>query len=823
MLISYNWLKKHVTLPGSIPPEEVAAKLKASTVEVEALVRPGDGLEGIVVGKIKTVEKHPNADKLKVCRVALGNEEVVIVCGGSNVAEGMLVAVAKLGARVRWHGEGEPIIMEKATIRGVDSFGMICASDEVGLGEQFPKKEEREIVDLTHLGLKPGVPLAVALELNDTIFEIDNKSLSHRPDLWGHYGLAREVAVLYGREVNKVSGKKIKPGKGMNIKVVIENKNDCLRYSAVGIDGIRPGESPAWLKNALKAIGLKPINSIVDATNYVMADVGQPLHAFDASRLASGKTPGAKVITVRRARAGESLVTLDGVERILDESALVIADDNQPLALAGVMGGLTSGISAETSTVIIESATFNAGLIRAASGMFGLRSDASMRFEKSLDPNLTMVALEKVVALLLDMHPGAKVASGIVDEYLAVRKPQPLEMPVDFFTNKIGIQFPDKYIEQTLARLGFEVQLKKKTFSLKIPTWRCGKDVVLPEDVVEEIVRFFGYDAIPSVLPCFPITPPPLNPLKTLERTAADLLSNQQGYTEVYNYSFVSKEQVKRLGDEPESYLELDNPVSKEKPFLRRNLLPNLLEALEKGSAAADRLALFEIGLVFHADEAGVRNMEQSDELLPRQDTWLTSVYLAKKDRAPFWEARRVAEVFFRRFGQSCTVTPVAAASLRSWQHPGRVAWLMVEGVAIGEVYELHPAVSERYGLKDRVGVCSFNLSLLSAQPAFGGNARQYVPIPLYPEVVRDIAFVVPVTASHGAITAALHGVDPLIKKVEIFDVFSGATLKPGSKSMAYHVTYARLDGTLTSGEVDAVETKVVGMLQKKFEADIRK
>jgi phenylalanyl-tRNA synthetase beta chain len=467
----------------------------------------------------------------------------------------MLVAVAKLGARVRWHGEGEPIVMEKATIRGVESFGMICAADEIGLAERFPKKDEREIVDLSGMNVKPGTPLVEALELNDVIFEIDNKSLSHRPDLWGHYGIAREVAVLFNREVSKYPNTKIKPGKGLSIKAAVENKNDCPRYSAVAITGLAPTVSPVWLQNALKAVGVRPINTVVDATNYVMHDLGQPLHAFDAALVdknhqAQSASWRTKHIVVRRASDGERLVTLDGVERVLDEGMLVVADSERVLALAGVMGGLESGITYSTTTAIIESATFNPGLIRAASGRFSLRSDASMRFEKSLDPNLCAVALERVVALLLELHPGATVASTVVDQYGVVRKPQTLEMPLSLFEQKIGAAIPEKSIEQTLVRLGFNVTIKKKTVVLKVPTWRGGKDIVLPEDVIEEVLRFYGYDHVAAALPVFPMTPPTMQPLNMLKRMVARMLATELGYTEVYTYSFVSGEQIKRLGDD---------------------------------------------------------------------------------------------------------------------------------------------------------------------------------------------------------------------------------------------------------------------------------
>src|SRR3989338_5643835 len=380
MLISFNWLKQHVTLPNSATPFEVAEKLKLSTVEVEGIKHQGKHLENIVVGKILSCEKHPNADKLKVCSVDVGKEKVTIVCGGSNVADGMMVVVAKSGAKVKWHGEGDLVELKPTVIRGVESNGMICGADEVGLLELFPKKEEKEIVDLSGRKLKAGEPLAAALSLSDVIFEIDNKSLSNRPDLWGHYGIAREVAALFGREVAAYAVPEIKEGKEVKLSVKVEDEKLCPKYLAVAVSGIKIEESPAWLKERLAAVGLRPINNIVDITNFVMLDLGQPMHAFDAAQIVNTKS-GQKII-VRHAGDGEEFTTLDGKKHKLDSNMLVIANAEKAVALAGVMGGLASGVNDNTTSIVFESANFDAASIRRTSTKLGLRTDSSARFEK---------------------------------------------------------------------------------------------------------------------------------------------------------------------------------------------------------------------------------------------------------------------------------------------------------------------------------------------------------------------------------------------------------------------------------------------------------
>ncbi len=657
MLISFNWLKQHVSLPDSTTPEEVADKLKMSTVEVESVRHLGKELDQMVVGKVVSADKHPNADKLQICRVNIGVETVQIVCGGSNVAEGMLVAVALPGAQVRWHGQGEPIVLEQTAIRGQDSFGMICASDEIGLGEQFPKKEEKEILDLTALGLRPGTALAAALHQTDSILEIDNKSLSNRPDLLGHYGLAREVAVLFNREVLPYAEKTIVPGKELGLKVTVADPALCHRYMAVAVAGVTVAESPAWLRECLSAVGIRPINNLVDITNYVMLDIGQPTHAFDARRLQA-----AKKITLAAVLAAEAqtFTTLDGKERSLTADTLLITNGVAPLALAGIMGGTDSGIAPDTTTVVFESATFDAVAIRRTSTRLSLRTDSATRFEKSQDPLNAERALNKLVELTLQLCPGSKVASAVADvKHFRLAK-QPIEVPIAFFVEKIGQELPLKTITTILERLGFTVKEKKKVLLIGVPSWRATRDVRIPEDIVEEVLRIYGYENIAPCLPRLLLAPPSPNALRNLERRVAEVLSLELGFTEVYNYSFVSEAQIKRLGGDPAEYLQLDNPISKEKPFLRRNLLPNLIENITTNLHRADSLKLFEIGKVFHADESGPRTREQSDELLPRQDTWLTLMYVRKKDASPFWEARRAAETICRRLGLAVSFYPGA-------------------------------------------------------------------------------------------------------------------------------------------------------------------
>lgn len=814
MNISFNWLKQYIDLTDSVTAGEVAAKLKAATVEVEGVVNLGADLAGVVVGKVISAEKHPNADKLKLCQVDVGNERIQIVCGGSNVRVDMLVALAKVGAKVRWHGEGDLVELKPTAIRGVESFGMICASTEIGLGERFPLKEEKEILDLTNFQFKPGTPLAEALGLSDSVLEIDNKTLSHRPDLWGHYGIAREVAVLFKKKLAPYKTKEIKAGKDIKLEVVIEDKKLCPRYMAVAISGVTVGPSPAWLQEKLLAVGLRPINNIVDITNYISYDLGQPMHAFDLMNLKSAK------IIVRRAKNNEKFVTLDEKENILDENMLVVADEDAAVALAGVMGGKFSGITNETKTIIFESANFSAESIRRTSLKLGLRTDSSARFEKSLDPNYCVIALAKAVELTLKNCPEAKVCSAVVDEANFHLNQGPIELNLETIKSKLGKEIDKKEIKDILERLGFVLRAKKDGWLVTVPTWRATKDISIREDLIEEVVRIFGYENIPATLPSFPIVPPVTDLAILTERRLKEILVERLSYSEVYNYSFVSGAAIKNLGDDSGKYLELDNPLSKEKPFLRRNLLPNLLENLVKNIELQPKVKIFEVGKVFDVGASGARTKANSDELLPRQDVWLAALYADKKDQAPFWQARLAMEEILSNWQLPGEIIP--PDRIQAWEHPTRLGLVKVFGKTVGIICEINPETAKKFGLSVRVGVLQLNVSVLTELMVSQPTKINYQSIPDFPEMERDLAILVSRDIKHEGIMDALLAVDPLLNRVELFDVYQGENIGEGYKSMAYHFVYRDLGRTLTTEEVDKVEQKIIKILQEKFGAEVR-
>ncbi|MBU0596951.1 phenylalanine--tRNA ligase subunit beta [Patescibacteria group bacterium] len=821
MLVSYNWLKQHVDLPKKLTPEELALRLTMSTVEVEGVNNQAKDLDNIVVGEIIKIKKHPNADMLKLVLVNVGKENLNIVCGGSNLKEGMKVALGKIGAKVKWHGEGELIELVKAKIRGEESYGMICASSEIGLSGLYPANSDKEVIDLGKIKVKNGTPLSEVIKLDDVIFDIDNKSMTHRPDLWGHYGLAREIGALYGAEVGKYEPPAVKEQKAKNkeqsfkLKVDVKDTELCPRYMAVVIDNVKIGSSPEWMQKLLMSVGLRPINNIVDITNYLLYDLGQPMHAFDAEQIVDNKKQ--ITIEVRKAKNGEKFTALDEKEHELTSEMLVIANKKQAVALAGIMGGENSGVTDETTTIVFESANFDATNIRRTATALGMRTESSSRFEKSLDPNNAELALRRAVQLTLEVCPGARIVSNVVDESKFRQSTGLIELPFEFLNKKIGIELDKQEVVRILKSLGFGVEEKKDKFLVKIPTWRATKDITIVEDLVEEVSRIYGYDNIAGSLPSFPVIPPERNELRNLERRIKQIVALEFGFTESYNYSFVSPQLLKKIGIH-EEHIELDNPIDKSRPLLRRSLLPNLLENVEQNAHNFDEVRLFEVGKVFWKNEPGERMNKSGDDLLPRQDVMLGIVFVKKGESVPFFQVSSAMQNLLMQLGCECKLQ---AKIFDPWIHPGRSAEVIVQDEhLVGAVMELAPVRQKEIGIDSRVAMAEINLSDLLE---YIKDKNTYNKVALFPPVMRDIAFVVSGETEYSSVEEVIKKVDPLILEVELFDVFQGKNIEAGKKSMAFHIVYQSIEKTLESGDVDKIHEKVESVLKKKFDASLRK
>jgi len=825
MLISKQWLEDFVDIPTDITPEQLASDLTLHTVEVEGVESPAALLENVVVGVVKEVKKHPDADKLRVCSVDIGDMSEEVVCGGINLKDGMKVAFGKVGARVRWHGEGDLVELKPAKIRGVESRGMICASDEIGLGELFPKSHEAEILDISHIDTKAGTSLADVLGTDDVMLDIDNKSMTHRPDLWGHYGMAREVAALYEKSLKPYAPPEIKPGNEMQLDVDIEAKDLCARYCGVVMDGIVMGPSPEWMQERLIAVGVRPISVLVDITNYVMFELGQPMHAFDAEKL-SVKNNTLNIV-VRRAKDGEELTTLDDQSYELTDDMLVIADRSRADDLAGVMGGAHSQISNTTTRALFEAANFDAITTRKTAATLGKRTDASTRFEKSLDPHMPPVALRRAVELVKQIFPEARVISNVADVSYVDDAPEPIDVSLAYLQKKIGVNIEKKDVVRILESLGFVVESgHKKLFGrqepedvlhVRVPTWRATKDVNIVEDVIEEVARIYGYGNIPTALPQFSISPAPVNVLRELEHEIKQTLAYECGFTETRNYSFVAPEWVEKFGLSLDHYIELDNPVAKDRPFVRRHLLPNMVHNVEENLHRYDSVGLFEVGRTYVKEGKGVQAQPDDDTLLPKQDTVLGMVYAAKGNTKPFFEISGALQRVFERLNIPYELKDVGDGI--SFYHPTRSTKIIVRGQEVGNIGELHPRVQKICGIPYHVGILELCIDGLVLDTQ---TKASYVPLPEYPSTSRDVALVVDRNIAHKDLKKVIEKQSPLVVRAALFDVYEGSHIDEGKKSLAYSIEYRSEKKTLEAEEVDALHAKIVETVKKKFDASVR-
>jgi phenylalanyl-tRNA synthetase beta chain len=804
MYISRNWLKDFVKIPDSLSSKELGLKLTMATAEVEGFVDQAESLKGVVVGQLLEVKKHPNADKLKLAVVDIGKTKLSIVCGAPNIEVGQKVPVAMVGAVL-----SNGIKIGKVKVRGIESEGMLCAQDELGLGS------DHSGILILDKSLKVGEPLAKALGLDDVIYEIDNKSLTHRPDLWSQYGFAREVAAILGKELKEVKVT-LRQAQGDNknkLDIKIEDYKLCPRYEGVVIEGIEIAPSPDWMQKRIFAVGMRPINNIVDITNYVMWELGQPLHAFDYDKLAEHR------IIVRTAKAGEIIETLDGVNRKLDTSMLVIADAEKPVAIAGVMGGANTEIEDKTKKIIFESANFDHVSIRKTEARLGLRSEASIRFEKSLDPNLTDIAIKRAVELVLQICPKAKLASVITDVKKFKLNQGPIVVSFDFLNKRIGEEIAPNKIINILESLGFEVKKTKDSLSIFVPTWRATKDISIPEDIIEEVARIYGYDNLAVSMPLISMDRPAVNKERILERKIKNILALGFAMSEVYNYSFVSEEQVKKLGLKIEDHVRILNPQVKEWNLLRRSLIPNLLDNARLNSRFYDDFSLFEVGLTYLPEFKGERISDKETKFLPLQEKWISGVVTEKKNDKPFYIAKNIISGLLTRLHFDYKSNN--AKEVLPFAKKNRTVDIIVAGKNMGYISELADNLYEKLGLKIKVGIFEINLTKLTELYT---DEVLYRPIPKFPGIDLDISMIIAKNILWEEVEKAVRAVEKdLIREVTFFDVYEGAGIPEGKKSIAFRIIYRSDDKTLTMEEVQIIHKKVLQNLEKIFGAQIRK
>jgi phenylalanyl-tRNA synthetase beta chain len=767
-------------VPGlAVKPDELERLITMKTAECEGAELWGAHFENVTAARVVSVEAVPGSKNQRVTIEAADGARHTVICGAPNVHAGMIAAWVPPGTCI----QGKRI--ERATIGGVESEGMLASAAELGIN--------RDHSGLVGLDAKPGDTLT-GLE-PDWIIEVDNKSLTHRPDLWGHHGMAREVAAITGNTLKEPAQMDLLPQGPPAIQASIEDYAACPRYSALVLENVEVRPSPLWLQARLEAIGLNPINNIVDATNYVLAELPQPMHAFDADKLAGG------TIFVRQAQAGETLKALNDESYTLAHSDLVIADAHGPIALAGVIGGADTAISETTTRIVLESANFNAATVRLTSVRHKLRTDASMRFEKSLDPENTTRGIARAIALLNIVSPGIRIVGGVADSYGPHVAPPPISISTGLIKRKLGKDIEDERITGILKSLGFGVETRAPgELVVTVPSWRATKDISLKEDLVEEVGRMVGYDQIAPAAPLLPAVVPPANPIRRYLRKVRSQLA-AQGFAEVYNYSFVNEQKFKRFGLEADRHLAVENPIASELTHMRRSLLPGIFDNIVSNTRNYREFRFFEIG----------REILPQGNSLPRELQRLVAVmFAAHADEEQFFELKRVLE---------CVLpgAKLVAAEPRAYEHPLRTSVINWRGTEVGRLFELHPSLLQEEGIEGRATLLEVDIE---AAQSLDNAPITYKPLRRYPTSGFDLSVVTSLRLPVAVIEDTLRqlGGDALVS-IEFVRQYVGAPLQEGQKSVSYHLEIGARDHTLTNEEVSGIRARLIeGMQAEGYE-----
>lgn len=765
MKFSYNWI--HELVPAlSLPPQELMKLITIKTAECDGVEPVGEHFAKVVTARVLEAEPIANTHNQRTVIDAGPLGRHTVVCGAPNCRAGMIAAWVPPGTRL-----GE-VTLGVRTVNGIDSAGMLASGHELEVN-----RDDDAIVEIDG---DPGLPLPGLAP--DHIIEVDNKSLTHRPDLWGHHGMAREVSAITGLPLRDPADLSQLPNGPSPVHVVIDDLQLCPRYSAIVFENVRVQPSPLWLQYRLQAVGLNPINNLVDITNFIMAEIGQPMHAFDADKLA-GDT-----IFVRSATESEAFAALNGESYELTPEALVIADSEGAIALAGVIGGRDSAISAQTTRIVLESANFHAASVRRTSTRLKLRTDASQRFEKSQDPFNTTRGLARAMELLEIVSPGCRVVGGVADTAAPAKVPAPITLPMEWLIRKLGRTIEPAEVRRILESLQFGVtEPQLGVFSVTVPSWRATKDVSIKDDLVEEIGRIIGYATIDPIAPEVPTTPPFQDPRRMFFRAVRQLVA-AQGFDEVYNYSFLSEDLVRRFGGDPASHLRVRNPISVEQSLMRTSLIPGVWRNLNENAKNFHEFRLFEIGFEIHKRDGGLPNE------IPHL---VAAMYNRTGTTETLYEVKRLAECVM----PGCELRPTTA---RMFEHPQRVAEVLWRGATLGRLFEFHPKFIE----VGRAVVLDIDLSEVER---LSQVEKRYKPIRRYPESGFDLSVITTKRALIGDLGTSIKSfAGPQLETVEFLRQYEGAPLPDDAKSVSFRITVAATDRTLSSEEVTAIRDAII-------------
>lgn len=785
MLISLRWLSRHIDLSG-LAPEQIALDLTLSTAEVEGVEPFMAHAREVRVGRVVSRAPHPRADRLSLCRVDIGQgEPVPVVCGAPNVAEGQRVPLALPGTTLPGVGT-----LSKAKIRGEVSLGMICSKQELGLSDQSSG------IWVLPEGAAVGATLADALGLGDHVIDIDNKSLTHRPDLWGHRGIARELSAIYRRPLLPLDTTFPDLGRGEPVRVEIADRA-CARYLALPIDGAAALPSPLWLEALLGAVGQRSLGQLVDLSNFVMLDLGQPNHVFDRGTL------GPDGILVRRAQPGERFAALDGQARELSTEDLLITSGGTPVALAGVIGGADSEVSEKTERLLLEVATFDATVVRRTSVRHALRTDASARFEKSLDPELPPAAAAHFARLLLSLQPSVRFPAPLSDvRSAAAPTPRVIALRPSRVREALGAELPDAHIADILERLRFRVERTSQGFDVTVPSDRATKDVSIERDLVEEVGRLHGYGNIAEQKLVCPVEPPPHDERRALVRRIQDRLAGAAHFTETISYSFHSDELLSVLGMDELPHVTLENPIISKQARIRRSVAPSLLVGLEANRRHGELVRLFEVGKGYCPEHANEMHEPEERHLVallwaaappPKgagfRDNSLAQLHAVVADLLGVLERAAV------------TWGP---AEEPPWAEPGRALCATYPGGRVAATlaavrFDVLAALGLKGRLQSDVALAEVSIDAILAAPR---EARRYVPVPRFPGIKVDVAIAVDRAVRCADVVRVIRSAaGKEARDIELFDLYEGQAVGPGKKSLAFHVLLQADDRTLSDAE----------------------
>ncbi len=808
MLVSLNWLKHYVDY-GSLTAEQLGELITKSGIEVDGIDYVStEKSENVVVGYVVECEKHPNADKLNLCQVDVGDDTLQIICGAPNVAKGQKVAVAKPGAVLPGNFK-----IKKVKLRGIESNGMICSLKELGVQENYIPEQFAEGIAVLPEDAKIGTSVEELLNLDDAILEFD--LTPNRADALSMIGVGYEVAAILDKEITLPNPEieTMEENVAEYVSVSVEEDDLCPYYGAFVVKDVKIEASPLWMQNRLLAAGIRPINNVVDITNYVLLEYGQPLHAFDYDLL------GSKEIVVRRAKDGEKMITLDDKTRALTTDNLLITNGKEGIALAGIMGGANTEVNEDTKTVLIEAALFNPSIVRNAVNETGLRSEASTRFEKGIDPYRVREAGLRACELLVKYADGKLVDDAAEFNHLYVEEIEISLNSVEV-NRRLGTEISVSAMADIFRKLRFDYTVDGENFTVTIPPRRS--DITIFEDMLEEVARIYGYDLLPYTLPANSSKPGGLTKEQQLKRNIKSYLQSV-GLFETIQYSLTDSTQVGKFISPPFNQkklypVALSWPMSEAHHYLRQSLIPHLLKSLSYNLARKEQnVAMYELGSVFLTHEESISEQPNEHERLAGAVTgmWVDHKWQQSFVRADFYVVKGIVEGLFNYLGIDCQLFPTKLNEM----HPGRTAEIAIGEEVVGFIGQVHPHLAKQLDLKETF-VFDLDVEKLLQHAK---SDLLYLAVPRYPAIKRDLAFVINRNVDANQIKSVIEQVAaPLVKKIEIFDVYEGETLDQEKKSIAFHLHYQHDERTLTDQEVDESIQHIMLEMEQQFDAYVR-